>query len=582
GFETSANCVYELLEGAIRRIHEETDTFPISGLSSVYRRTLFSTGTWWEAIAKLLQLDTDWREQFRRLSELLQRINARLVFVVEDLDRSASPNFHISEVTGLLQQLKEYPHVQFILTAAPQATKEIDFPRLCEHIEHLRPLSIDQVARVVREIREKCLDRQKYSLHPSSLVLDNPWERNWVGKTTMLLTPGEALAIVLSTPRFLKHALRRTLWAWGWPNEDQETKKHKLAGELKWDSLLALNALRGGAPEAFSFLERRWDRLRREFTQQSEGTREEERTRVQEDWKATVEKVDWDVRAVRELIDFILPHTPQWLDSKNESSVYGQLSCPQGLWKKRYWYRAINEWLGPSQIRDQMVLQDIQNWLNTHQSRLIEQLQTSNAYPKVFARWAVRVFPEHLEKVPQLVSELHRAIESSLSAHSKEEQNQRITRFITVVQTMANLGWKVGKNKPLQQRRNQLVYTWQTVGNILWDAIQNGSLLATIAFAKVYLRSTIRTCPRERSLTVFGKSTLLEIIQTIKQQIGEAPGSSKIPEDLYRKVSNLLATAEQWVQQQPDTNQAKTAEGEQKDGGVCDDGAAAGGGGHAP
>lgn len=499
GFETSAGCVYEMLGKALQELHKLTDTFSVSGLPRAYRRALFGNREWLEAFYELFFGAGDWQEQFSRLSDLLERINARLVFVVEDLDRSAKPQFHIAEVTGFLQQLKGYRNLQFILTAAPQATQEIDFPRLCEHIELLRPLEAERVAEIVLPIRKACLAPKTEKFHPVSILKRNHWEICLLGKAWMLPQLTEALSAVLFTPRALKHALRATLTAWGWWDETKEEKekKHKLAGEVEWDSLLVLNTLRFAAPEVFSFLLRNWEFLRRDFSKAGEYTRKDARKRVQEDWEATVKRGNVDTRPIRELIDFILPYTPQWLDNKDALAPGVLEDRSQGLEDLRYWYRAIRGSLEPNEIRDQAVLWDIQNWLEKKSSPLVEKLQTSDAYTVVFAKWALHVFAAHLAQTPETeqtsvwnrVPELVEELLASIGPYFSKKEFERLER---VIEKMIRVTTVVRHNPKLTgfptKPPSSLPNTLCTVCDVLTRAIlQNDNALAAVAFASVYL-----------------------------------------------------------------------------------------------
>ncbi len=61
---------------------------------------------------------------------LLGNMKARLVFVVEDLDRKDSRTFDIQEVQAFLQQLKDFPNLAFVLTGGLSSSRRIDFAKL--------------------------------------------------------------------------------------------------------------------------------------------------------------------------------------------------------------------------------------------------------------------------------------------------------------------------------------------------------------------------------------------------------------------------------------------------------------------
>ena len=139
-FESSASSIHAMLADAIAKVERLIDTFYVSSLPESYRQTFSSGGKWLDNISKLMFGQRDPIEQFGRLSALLGNMNARLVFVVEDLDRNDSRTFDIQEVQAFLQQLKDFPNLSFILTGGVSSSRKIDFAKLCDHIEYLKSI----------------------------------------------------------------------------------------------------------------------------------------------------------------------------------------------------------------------------------------------------------------------------------------------------------------------------------------------------------------------------------------------------------------------------------------------------------
>jgi len=381
GFTDSASSIHTLLAGAVAKVGEQIDTFDVNSLPESYRETFSAGGKWFENISNIVIAKRDPMDQFRSLSGLLTAMDASLVIVVEDLDRNESKNFNIQEVLGFLQQLKEFENFAFILTGGLRSPARIDFAKLCDHIEYLKEVEPNQSGAIVELLRNHCLDPSVFAHEVLTDAEHNTWKPNsWI-----LLShhdeiwPPQAIAALLSTPRALRHALGRTYLAW-----------QSLYGEVDWDHLLAINTLRWAAPEAFSFVLRHWNRLHKhpatlriDRDQQAQIQKALER-----DWDEVTQGADWDRRAARTLIEFILPDAPLWFGKPTSTTS----SAVQGLQTEPYWTRAISEVVAPSDVRDQVVLKDLKEWCESpsSESRLVVGTCRSEAYNDVLKRLAHR------------------------------------------------------------------------------------------------------------------------------------------------------------------------------------------------
>lgn len=381
GFENSSSAIQSMLSDGIAKVAQRIDTFHVSSLPESYRQMFSVAGEWFDKVSKLIVGQRDPIEQFRALSALLADMNARLVFVVEDLDRNGSRTFDIQDVLAFLQQLKEFENLSFVLTAGINAPARIDFAKLCDHIEYMKTVSTAVSSAVVQTLRERCLNPSTFPHEVLTDSEDNPWSPSkWIPFSYRdEISPPEAIARLLNTPRSLRHALSRTHRVW-----------QELCGEVDWDHLFAINVLRFAAPEAFSFAVRHWHLLRdtpsgeRNDHQQVERIRE----RLRREWTACTERVEWDARAARTLLDVILPATPLRLD---DGYSMGNTRI-QGIHQDRYWRRACNEVIDPSEVRDQVVIRDLRNWLQSPvaASELVRGLCRSEAYSNVWEDFAPR------------------------------------------------------------------------------------------------------------------------------------------------------------------------------------------------
>ena len=109
------------------------------------------------------------------------------------------------------------------------------------------------------------------------------------------------------------------------------------------------------------------------------------RDRLREDWKYTIDDVEWDIRAALQIMHFLLPATECWLVSDDVHGMGNTVS--QGVHDERYWLRAINGSIDKDDILDQEVIRDIQVWLDdpNTESELVKNLASSSQYGDVWA-----------------------------------------------------------------------------------------------------------------------------------------------------------------------------------------------------
>lgn len=248
GFETSASAIEDMLKSAIVQLSAVVDTFQVESLPDSYRQAFSAGGDWATTLSNILIRKIGPLEQFGRLSQLLEDIGGRIIFIVEDLDRNETGRFEILEVLAFLERLKRFPRLSFILTGGLSSTRRIDYSKLCDHIEYLKTVQPEHASELIKRVSQRCLDP---ALFPHIRIADpsHSSEWQWNELTEMLVSDYEelslpqAVASLLNTPRSLRHALGHTFAAW-----------HTLYGEIDFNHLLAVNVLRFGAPEAFLFL----------------------------------------------------------------------------------------------------------------------------------------------------------------------------------------------------------------------------------------------------------------------------------------------------------------------------------------
>lgn len=302
GFENAAAAQKRVLEAILAEVGREVDCVSLRQLPADY---LDAVASHVGGFKSLLQFGTRERspvEQLQRLSPKLAAIRRKLVLVVEDVDRTGE-DFDVGRIQSLLMQFREVRGLSFILAISP--SQQIDFAKLCDHLESVPALSRGQILRLIHQVRE--LAQRE---HPAGILLnqldplvaeddnyrifDQHLEYHWPWQLS--------LCGVLNRPRLLKHALRRTLDAWS-----------RLHGEVHLDVLISVAALRTGAPEAFTFLCERYPLFAAAMKSPDSHLRDEARIKFKEDlnaeWQKLVATGRFDARAVAGLLKDVLPST---------------------------------------------------------------------------------------------------------------------------------------------------------------------------------------------------------------------------------------------------------------------------------
>ncbi len=394
GFEDSSSAIQQILAKAISEVGLHADCFSLRSLPEAYRKTFSAGGDWLRTLSDLVFGSTDPLEQFQQLSDVLEAVDARLVLVIEDLDRTTSSRFDRQEMLALLQRLRATSRLSFVLATGLASARDIDFAKLCDHIEIMPEFGAEPISTMIEAVRGHCLDQFP---HIRTAADKTPWRA-----TTRLLLrkhdyifPSDGAICLLRTPRALKHALRRTYQAW-----------EVLHGEVDLDHLLGVNILRSGAPEAFDFLLRHWGDIQ-DDPSTSQFNRDgitQFRERIIGEWRRVTADVEWDVRAASAIIRFLIPSAGEYLGEQRGSGV----KRLQGIGHGRYWRRVVNEEIGPGEVRDQKVLKDIADWQTspTAEAPLIAGLRQGGDYVEMWEHFAPSSFCYKQRLILQLAEQL--------------------------------------------------------------------------------------------------------------------------------------------------------------------------------
>jgi len=321
-------------------------------------------------------------------------------------------------VLAFLEQLKNYDNLSFVLTGGLASSRQIDFAKLCDHIEYLKLIQVEHSSALVGRLLKGCLDT---TVFPHEPLGDANRQHLWSQLSGRFLQDIEelslpqAVASLLNTPRSVRHALGRTLTAW-----------QTLFGEIDLIHLLAVNVLRFAAPECFDFLMRQWDRLHSPPTQHltfGEERTEEIRQGIVEDWKKTIQNVEWNPKAALKVVQVILPATEYWLGDSCRLGHSDDTS--QGVKGERYWLRAVNEAIDQDGVPDQKVVRDMRRWLESPNAdaKLITGLTSSSRYSNVWEDLAGNILTSQLETIllicEHVLTRISRKLGSAASADSQ-------------------------------------------------------------------------------------------------------------------------------------------------------------------
>lgn len=347
-----------ILDQAVEALRRWVDCLAVRGLPKAYMDALSQGLKWLPAVLYPWAGDSTPVQKLQSLTPILRAIDANLIVVVEDSDRSGS-DFEPEHLQAMLNDFRQVERLSFILTVG--STARIDFPKLAEQIIPVARLQPTDVALFLDRIRNHC--RQSWPVidvvtdsqnRPDSLFaaveaahlagLWLPWRSSaWA----------TAVAELLNTPRNLKFTLSSILRAWG-----------QLSGEVDLDELIIMTALRHGAGPAFSFVLRRSFELRLLVTHQANESKEDQKQREQQseelrtEWREAAAESRTDSRALDILLCNLFPKAfaITGKDRWNQSNRVQSVNSKRG---EVYLERIVSGFMSKNAVRDQDVLRDL-------------------------------------------------------------------------------------------------------------------------------------------------------------------------------------------------------------------------------
>jgi hypothetical protein len=374
------------LNRIVSALDDYVDTIEFRAVPASYQRLAAAEPT--GRLSGLLGLDgpSESLDELERLAPVLDALDARVLLIVEDLER-AGESFETRHLARLLWALRRLHRSSFILAVDPDHVR-LDFPKLCDTIERVPSIEVRQVARILTVAFAHW--RTQYSFidpHPNrksdndKLRLEHALMEGLMDymRKTGRDTPLDALVALLETPRQLKHVVRRVDRTW-----------RNLHGEVELDDVVIVSALRHAAEPLFEYLLASIEPARHKPDDALPRTQT-----VKDEWDALV-KAQPNGGAAQRLVDLM------GIEQLTRGIAINATTAPQGVHvdsPRDYFFRIVAEELAPGEVRDQEVLRDIERWQSARQGPLIARLlqaSTDEQYQRVWEHFEKRHSTEEL------------------------------------------------------------------------------------------------------------------------------------------------------------------------------------------
>ena len=318
-------------------------------------------------------------ETLQRLVPILEVLNARLILIVEDTDRTGA-TFDTRHLERLLWALHDLPRTTFVLAFDPDHGPHTDFTKICDAVERLDALKDKDVAGVVSAAfnywTSQYPDIEPKSRQASTLGLQFV-EKGGIFEyiyRTHVGRPFRYMAQVLQTPRELKRVLQRSDIAW-----------HRLHGEVDLEDLLIVTTLRERLPSVYDFLREHIDAARLGADKGALGS-----SSIEHDWDERLRTLD-NPQSAKRLVALlgITQLTDRQRHARSDSPQGVHLSGPTD-----YLDRIHEEEIDPRGTSDQTVLRDISAWEQNRTESLVRKLaateRTERTYVALWEHFAFR------------------------------------------------------------------------------------------------------------------------------------------------------------------------------------------------
>jgi hypothetical protein len=394
-FETTAALIAGILESVTGVLSREVGTPLLQSLPRDYVDAIEGVARGWGPVLRAFNTQPTATATLRKIDDVTEVLGIKVVLWIEDLERfgagaeaqeSSGTRERLAPVRALLHQLQELRNVS-VAVACTSNLSGFDLEKLARHIEVLKPLDSQTTMTTLDAFRTVSLSEAKrtgrpdwrgkapphgHDLRPAARSAD-PVEAAFrsIGKLPEAQWPG-ALALLCSTPRTLKQALRDCADFWD-----------EYAGEIDFDHLLTISLLRFGQPAAFGVLFSLADRLRQ--SQKPSGPH-------------AVQNNPWDELSAR-LLDKVPDDRIRMAVTTVATDMFGPVDddVPQGFARTDgvdYWRRYLSRPQLTDGERDTPVLKAIAESTD----RIVELCLTKDGAPQV-ERLGARIEADQVVKL---------------------------------------------------------------------------------------------------------------------------------------------------------------------------------------
>jgi len=317
-------------------------------------------GKTWRSAWNILRKVENPVNALRRLDDVLNLTNERLVIIIEDLDRNAEEDLLDVVLPALLDRLSEMKCITFVLTIEMEAKNTRWLHRVCDYEQRIPRIEEGVLLDIIHRFRD--ISRARFSYVDPARVeeAEKRFSKNFgtdrrkrrsvrglLKKGEILDEADAALAFCLSTPRFLKYVLHHVDQVW-----------KTLAGEVIFDELLVITAIQRAYPEVYDFIVFNMEFLRNQMESSNEGVEENAPVKKKNEELSTIlteaGSSPTDQLVVNTLIHFLFSG---WKVKAVSRSVFQQSVVQSPLnHATDYWARIENGRLGENELSDQEVL----------------------------------------------------------------------------------------------------------------------------------------------------------------------------------------------------------------------------------
>lgn len=346
-----------ILEKVVDQLAQRMDVLAIRGVPDNYRKAMGHAKL--GGVSSLLSVcERSKRPEqvLESIDEILTRTGLRVVVYLEDMDRNGNDPAFWCQIEALLDRLHNLHNISFVLAFGSRPGVEDSIFRLCDYTELFHEVDSEAILCILEDFVIKNKPDFFNAAETGGLggvekTRLGTWRRNELWRTMVspeVQEPLDHIVTLLDTPRKFKSFLRRVKSQW-----------KRLAGEVDFDDLIALNVLRIGAREAYTFVCRNLQDLRAcKMFSSSRSSREKEKwDKLQENWEKITTGVEWDSSAARALVEVLFPRFSK-RGATSQVDLASQRVCLQGY--PDYFDRIVAEALRPEEIKDQAVIRALQ------------------------------------------------------------------------------------------------------------------------------------------------------------------------------------------------------------------------------